>query len=108
MIKDSLEFMMNKQLEFQKRLGNDITSQAFVTEQATAMFVETGEMLQETNWKSWKKPSPINNKKFKEEIIDMWHFMLNISLAAGMDAQEILERFTDKHITNNERQDGGY
>jgi dimeric dUTPase (all-alpha-NTP-PPase superfamily) len=75
---------------------------------ATAIFVETGEMLQETNWKSWKKPKKIDEEKFKEEIIDIWHFLANLTIGAGMDAKELHERFNKKFEENLRRQKEGY
>ena len=103
-----LGHMMNMQKVFQLRLENNFTSQKFINEQALAMFVETAEMIQETNWKSWKKPKEIDQAKFREELIDMWHFMINLTIASGMDASDVYEQFMAKHRINRERQDKGY
>lgn len=100
--------MMNMCTSFQLKLGNDVMSQKFINEQTLAMFVETAEMIQETNWKSWKKPKEIDQAKFREELIDMWHFMINLTLASGMDASDVYEQFMAKHRINRERQDKGY
>ena len=31
--------------------------------------------------------------KFKEEIIDLWHFVMNLAIISGMDGNEFYERY---------------
>ncbi|MHA1685204.1 MAG: dUTPase [Candidatus Heimdallarchaeaceae archaeon] len=103
-----LQNMFELQRKFQKRLNNDIYSQQFITEQTLCLIVELVEALQNTPWKSWKKNQEFNKHKFREELIDCWHFLINLSLSAGYNSQELYEAFLEKHRINNERQDNNY
>lgn len=108
MAKDKLGDMFNRCVVFQEMLKNDVESREYMNEQTLALFVETGEMIQETNWKTWKKPKKVNTPKLNEEIIDMWHFLINISLAAGLDSGDVHFMFVKKNDENIRRQEEGY
>jgi dimeric dUTPase (all-alpha-NTP-PPase superfamily) len=73
-----------------------------------SLYVELGESLQETNFKNWKKPKPIEIEKYREELIDCWHFLINLTLASGMDSIDVYTRFVEKNETNKQRQKNGY
>ena len=103
-----LKDIFTRQRELQKRLKNDITSQEFINEQILATVDELMEALRETPWKSWKKNQTLNEENFKEELIDVWHFLINLSLASGMDSIEVYKRFVGKNQINHKRQDEKY
>ena len=42
----------------------------------TAMIHEAVELQRTTNWKWWKKPTEFNQAEAKEELIDIWHFLI--------------------------------
>ena len=42
----------------------------------------------------------------KEEAVDVFHFAISVALAAGMDAQELFERYQSKNRENIARQQG--
>ena len=44
----------------------------------------------------------------KEELVDAFHFMINISLALGLTADELAKIYVAKNIANHERQDNNY
>jgi dimeric dUTPase (all-alpha-NTP-PPase superfamily) len=44
-----------------------------------------------TAWKWWKKPVEFDRKAAKEELIDIWHFLVQASIELGMDPAEIVE-----------------
>jgi dimeric dUTPase (all-alpha-NTP-PPase superfamily) len=101
--------MFQRQKQFQESLGKDIKyNQQFINEMTQALFVEIAESLQETDFKSWKKPKGIDIDKYREELIDCWHFLINLSLAAGMDHIDIYTRFVEKNEINKKRQKDGY
>lgn len=100
--------MFDLQRKFQKKLGNDVQSQVFRTEHSLALIVETSEFLQETPWKSWKQSGALHEARAKEELIDMWHFMINLSLSMGMSASDVYQAFLSKHKVNINRQARGY
>lgn len=106
--KDMLVKMFEQQQTFQLRLANDIHSQAFVSTHTLAAIVELSEFLQETPWKPWKKHQELNKKKAIEELVDVWHFVINLSLAMGLTPAGLFEMFQQKHAENNSRQDRGY
>lgn len=107
---DMLEDMFNKQKVFQKKCGANpnITDPVFVRSQSLALIDEIMEALHETAWKPWKKQQSINLKNFRKELIDAWHFLLNLSLAAFDSATDLHYMFSRKHAINNKRQDEGY
>lgn len=44
----------------------------------------------------------------REEIVDAFHFLINIALVCDMDADDLWEGFSAKNAENHARQDGGY
>lgn len=102
--------MFQKQQLFQSELGNINLqgNQEFINIMTLAAIDELMESLRETPWKPWKKKQEFNQEKFKEELIDVWHFVINLSLASGMDERELYERFMLKNAENNNRQKEGY
>jgi hypothetical protein len=109
---DRLEDIFLRQVGFQYKTGNfplvtPDERQKFISEQILALIVEAGEAIQETQWKSWKKMQVFNKEKFKEEIIDCWHFLINISLTV-MTADEFYDLFVNKNEINIERQKNKY
>jgi len=103
-----LHDMFLKQTNLQEKLGNDVNSQAFINEMILCTVDELMEALRETPWKSWKKNQELHTEKFKEEIIDIWHFIINLSLASGMGPQEVYDRFINKNKINIKRQEDNY
>lgn len=108
-----LQEMFDKQQQFQEKLGNlplqDLDHHMdFLKEQAIALIDELMEAMREVPWKSWKKNQEYNVIEHNEEIIDMWHFLINISLAAGMESDDIHGMFMEKNKINNQRQEDNY
>jgi hypothetical protein len=79
-------------------------------ENILALVAELGEVMQEDKrWKSWcKNPPEVIQQKKKEEIIDCIHFVINICIYSGMDAEELYTLFTSKNLVNIERQESDY
>jgi len=72
------------------------------------MIHEAIELQQLTNWKWWKKPIKFDDTRAKEEVIDLWHFLVQTSIELGMTPREILEQYLRKNQINKERQEKGY
>jgi dimeric dUTPase (all-alpha-NTP-PPase superfamily) len=107
---DRLKDLFRRQIGFQYLIGNFpliIERQKYINEQALALIVETTEALQETNWKSWKKSNGYNEEKFKEELIDCWHFLINLTLTVMSD-EEFYKKFIEKNDINYKRQSENY
>jgi dimeric dUTPase (all-alpha-NTP-PPase superfamily) len=75
---------------------------------ATAIVHEAIELQRLTNWKWWKKPIKFDEHQAREELIDLWHFVLQASIELDMTPQDILGEYLKKNQINKERQDEGY
>ena len=51
-----------------------------VSELCTAIMHEAVELQRTTNWKWWKTPTEFNEAEAREELIDIWHFVVQASL----------------------------
>jgi dimeric dUTPase (all-alpha-NTP-PPase superfamily) len=84
------------------------SKEARISSLAVAMVHEAVELQRLTNWKWWKKPIRFDEALAKEEIIDLWHFVVQASIELGMTPKEILDEYTKKNQINMERQEKGY
>ena len=119
---NELEYMFKIQKAFQDRVDQRYKSTdlkeraAFLRDHFVFCNQEMQEMLYEIpffkHWKDYSKMTDEEIKeaydKAKEEIIDAWHFFINIMLGLGMTAEELFTRYLDKHKENIRRQDEGY
>ena len=46
--------------------------------------------------------------KFKKEMVDAFHFFMNILLAADMDSEDLFNEYLEKNKINIDRQNNGY
>jgi len=74
----------------------------------TAIIHEAVELQRTTNWKWWKTPTQFNKKEAREELIDIWHFVIQASLELGLTPDDILDEYKIKNEINKERQRTGY
>jgi dimeric dUTPase (all-alpha-NTP-PPase superfamily) len=74
----------------------------------TAIVHEAIELQRTTNWKWWKKPTKFNEAEAREELIDIWHFVVQASLELKLSPDDILEEYKRKNEINRERQRNGY
>ena len=88
------------------RYPNDIEGR--VTALCTAMIHEAVELQRTTNWKWWKKPTEFNQAEAKEELIDIWHFLIQASLELDLTPDDILKEYQRKNEINRQRQKDGY
>ncbi|MDN5845842.1 MAG: dUTPase [Candidatus Nitrosocosmicus sp.] len=75
---------------------------------SSALVHEAIELQRETNWKWWKKDKTIDNEKLQEEIIDLWHFLIQISIEVGFEPQTLISKYMEKNKENTGRQLRGY
>lgn len=102
-----IQIMFKKQLSLQKKMKVKF-NQEYINTMTLAAIDELMESLRETPWKPWKKNQTFNKEKYKEELIDVWHFLINLSIASGMNYKEVCERFLNKNKVNFNRQNEGY
>lgn len=117
-----LATIMKKQREFQERLGFNFST---MTEQERAEFMrnhrgyledELAEALYEMpGYKTWKDYSGMSTEakeiawqKVRMELVDAFHFFVNLLLGAGFTADELFKMYLMKNSENNRRQDAGY
>ena len=111
---DRLAVLIDIQREFQSQLGHDfhwMSDQARIEYLKTMILAATDELheaLNEMSWKSWAKNQFIHDQKIGGELIDLLHFVFNMFLCVGMDANSIYDRYLAKHEVNRTRQDTGY
>lgn len=122
MVEDPLTRMLEMQAGFQDRVDPRFKSAnleeraAFLRDHFVFCDQELQEMLYEVpffkHWKDYSKMTPMEihvaYDTAKDELIDAWHFFMNLALGLGMDADEFYKRYLDKHKENIRRQDDGY
>lgn len=93
-------------------VGDDRAS--FLTWNAFALTDELHEAFNEIGWKPWATSRHINRDLAMKEMVDAFHFFMNILLAIspGMSASEIAAEFCGKYYEKNKintkRQEVGY
>jgi dimeric dUTPase (all-alpha-NTP-PPase superfamily) len=100
-LQKGLENMMNL-----KRYPKD--PEGRIAALCTAIIHEAVELQRTTNWKWWKNPTPFNKAEAKEELIDIWHFVVQASLELNLTPDDILEEYKRKNQINRDRQKNGY
>ncbi len=101
--KDLLGTMFYMQGEFQKSLKVNLNQQ-YLNTMILACIDELTEILRETPWKPWKKNQEFNKEKYKDEVVDLFHFFMNLCLYAGMGVDELYNRYYIKMEINKKRQ----
>ena len=74
----------------------------------TAIMHEAVELQRTTNWKWWKNPTEFNEAEAREELIDIWHFVVQASLELNLTPDDILKEYERKNEINRQRQKDGY
>ena len=74
----------------------------------TAIMHEAVELQCTTNWKWWKTPTEFNEAEAREELIDIWHFVVQASLELNLTPDDILKEYERKNEINRQRQKDGY
>ena len=74
----------------------------------TAIMHEAVELQRTTNWKWWKTPTAFNEAEAKEELIDIWHFLIQASIELNLSPEDILKEYQRKNEINRQREKSGY
>jgi len=75
---------------------------------STAIIHEAVELQRTTNWKWWKTPTKFDEAEAREELIDIWHFVVQASLELNLTPDDIVDEYKKKNEINRERQRAGY
>lgn len=113
---DRLEIMMTAQRDLQARVMGyrfaDMTLDqriSYIKEMVLALSNELqSEVLGEVSWKSWASSRFINVKEYKGELVDAFHFLLNLMLVVDMTPDELYALYLQKRDLNVLRQLEGY
>ena len=73
-----------------------------------AIIHEAVELQRTTNWKWWKAPTKFNQREAREELIDIWHFVIQASIELGLSPEDIIQEYKRKNDINRQRQKDGY
>ena len=106
-----LEMQRQLQVKHYGKDPSDLTGEEralFIKDMILALTDELHEALQEVGWKPWATSRHVNEEAFKGELIDAWHFFMNLILVSGMDPFDFMQRYTSKHEKNAARQEAGY
>ena len=117
-----MEKMLEMQKELQGYLGFDFEEMsieervAFIKEHSIHLNQEVNEALYELPYfKPWKDYSKITDDEvvkglvaYKEELVDAFHFFMNMMLAIDFTADEFEAMYMNKNKENIERQRRGY
>ena len=109
--KDRLEVMFQLQRELSGMVHSDRypkEPEMRVSALCTAIMHEAMELQRTTNWKWWKTPVKFDEKEAREELIDIWHFLVQASLELNLSPEDILQEYIKKNEINRERQRTGY
>ena len=105
---------MNKIFREQQRLQDVMNNPMGKGEEAIknnifAMAVEGVEVLDEINWKPWKKQRKrVDPQKVHEELVDCLQFLVNAMIASGMSANDVNWIIERKWEINHRRVKDGY
>ena len=83
-------------------------SEGRVSALSTAIMHEAMELQRTTNWKWWKTPTSFNKADAREELIDIWHFVVQASLELNLTPDDIVGEYKRKNEINRDRQKNGY
>ena len=108
--------MLVEMFELQQKLqevadprAKDLMNDEYIKDMILAAYSELSEILNEINWKPWRQTKKtVYSGRYKNEIIDLFHFVINLSIAVDMEPKEFFNRFVDKNKENHERQKRGY
>lgn len=112
----SFDFLLAKQRQIEQLWNRDIDptdSEAvsgYIRDVVLCATDELHEVLAEVHWKPWKDKRGIKDiDKYREEMADVLHFILDLYLAAGLNGRDIVLDYLTKNYENVERnKDAGY
>ena len=77
---------------------------AYVRDVVLCTTDELHEVLAEVHWKPWKDSRGIKDvAKYREEMADVLHFILDLYLAAGLTGEDIVADYLAKNDENHKR-----
>ena len=78
----------------------------WIRKMCIAIITEACELNDACNWKWWKNKKDIDWNNVKEEVVDLWHFLLSLSIKIGLTPEDLINEYIQKNIENYNRQLG--
>jgi hypothetical protein len=69
---------------------------------------EIHEAMGEVGWKPWATSSHLRKAEFMAEMVDAWHFFMNMMIGAGMTPDDLYRGYMVKQNINHQRITNGY
>lgn len=103
---------INEEAQLPPHLRGDLDSartQAAIREFASYTVEELYEAINHLKNKPWKQTHrPTDKPAFMEELADMWHFLIELHILAGITPVDVFENYFRKSLVNQHRQETGY
>lgn len=80
----------------------------FIKDMKLAADAELQEFLDETGWKPWATSRHVNEEAAQGELVDVFHFFMNLCMAVNMTPDMLFEKYKAKRTKNQKRQVEGY
>ena len=108
---DKLETLFDLQNTFdeyikEKRELDYSNTEEWIQKLCTAIITEACELNDACNWKWWKNKKDVDWVNVKEEVIDLWHFLISVSIKVGLNPRDIIDQYINKNLENYKRQLG--
>lgn len=87
--------------QFPNRIG-------FIKDMKHAIDSELQEFMDEIGWKPWATSRHINFEAAQGELVDAFHFFMNLCMAVNMTPEMLFEKYKAKRLKNIKRQEEGY
>lgn len=107
--------MLKSQIRLQKETYeidlvncSDKDRMKYIRENVLALIDELMEMMQETGWKPWASSNHINREAYRGELVDAWHFFMNLMALGHMSLDDLEKGYYEKRAKNAQRQRDGY
>jgi dimeric dUTPase (all-alpha-NTP-PPase superfamily) len=106
---------LDKIFQLQKDLASFVSSDRYpatkedrVSALCTAITHEAIELQRLTNWKWWKNKVVFDEDQAREELIDIWHFVVQTAIELNISPKSILDEYLRKNRINRQRHQEGY
>lgn len=80
----------------------------FYKDMHIALTDELHEALGEIGWKPWATSRHVNEEALQGELVDAFHFFMNLCMVAHLDPFELVKKYMAKREKNAKRQAEGY
>jgi dimeric dUTPase (all-alpha-NTP-PPase superfamily) len=106
---------LDKIFQLQRDLASFVSSERYprtkedrVSALCTAITHEAIELQRLTNWKWWKNKVDFDEEQAREELIDIWHFVVQTAIELDISPKSILDEYLKKNRINRQRHQEGY